>query len=255
MRLGLSQQTLADLAGVTRGYIANIELGRANPTLDCTMAIARALGLELELVVRSPITSDDRRQRDLVHARCSGYVDRRLRSHGWETAREVEVVHGRSHGWIDLLAFEPTSGTLLVIEIKTWLDDVGAIERQLAWYERSGWGIAQSLGWHPRRSLSWLLVLATEEVDASLRATRSLIDRSFPRRAGAMAADLLAQDRLGPVPRGLALIDPSSRRRQWLIRARIDGRRSQAPYNDYADAARQFTTASHRSHQARIAHS
>ena len=37
---------------------------------------------------------------------------------------------------------------------------------------------------------------------------------------------------------GLAMIDPSSRRREWLIRTTVDGRRSAAPYVDYADFMR-----------------
>jgi hypothetical protein len=53
-------------------------------------------------------------------------------------AREVEIVHGRSHGWIDLLAFDRRTGTMLILEIKTRLSDLGAIERQIAWYERMG---------------------------------------------------------------------------------------------------------------------
>ena len=77
------------------------------------------------------------RQRDAVHAPCSGYANRRFRAGGWETGREVEIVHGRSHGWIDLLAFDPRTGLLLIVEIKTRLDDLGLVERQLAWYERS----------------------------------------------------------------------------------------------------------------------
>ena len=32
---------------------------------------------------------------------------------------EVEVVEGRAHGWVDLVAFDPRTGTLLVIEVKT----------------------------------------------------------------------------------------------------------------------------------------
>jgi hypothetical protein len=38
-----------------------------------------------------------------------------------------------------------------------------------------------------------------------------------------------------PVGRGLALVDPSSRRRDWLIRTSVDGRRSPASYRGYAD--------------------
>jgi hypothetical protein len=47
----------------------------------------------------------------------------------------------------------------------------------------------------------------------------------------------------GPMSgRGLALCDPASRRREWLIRTRLDGRRSELPYRDYADAARRLRT-------------
>jgi hypothetical protein len=33
-------------------------------------------------------------------------------------------------------------------------------------------------------------------------------------------------------------VDPRSRRRQWLQRTRLDGRRTAARFRDYADAAR-----------------
>src|SRR5688572_18218178 len=136
LALGLSQSAVASKVGVARSYIAAIERGRANPSLDVIVRLAGALGLELDLSLSAPVIVGDRRQRDAVHARCSGYVDRRLRGAGWETAREVAIVDGRWRGWIDLLAFDPRTGTLLVIEIKTVIDDLGALERQLGWYER-----------------------------------------------------------------------------------------------------------------------
>ena len=105
-RLGLTQEQLGRSVGVTHGYVAKVEAGTANPSLDLVERIAVALDLEIDLVVRVPTVIGDRRQRDLVHARCSGFVDRRLRAAKWLTAREVEIVHGRSHGWIDLLAFD-----------------------------------------------------------------------------------------------------------------------------------------------------
>jgi hypothetical protein len=36
------------------------------------------------------------------------------------------------------------------------------------------------------------------------------------------------------------LVDPISRRRAWLWRTRLDGRRSTPPYRDYRDAARRL---------------
>jgi transcriptional regulator with XRE-family HTH domain len=234
--LRLSQREVAGLVGISRGYVAAIEIGRANPSLDVVDRIGDALGLEAALSLRRPIVIEPR-QRDLVHARCSGYVDRRLRTAGWQTAREVEVVLGHSHGWIDLMAFRPGTGTAILIEIKTRLDDLGSVERQLGWYERSGTQVARRLGWHPQRVTGWLLVLASHEVETALRVNRDVIDRAFPVRARAMLAWLSGADtRL--VGRGLAMIDPTSRRQEWLIRSGLDGRRSPARYADYAGAAR-----------------
>lgn len=234
----MTQQQLADAVGISRAYIATIESGRANPSLTVVERIACALGLELDFVVRQPVIVGGTGQRDFVHARCSGHVDRRLRGDGWAVAREVEIVHGRSHGWIDLLGFDPKTATLLVVEIKTRLDDIGAIERQLSWYERSAFDVAHRLGWRPRRVASWLLVLASDEVEQVLRANRDLMARSFPARARAMSS-LLAGDPTAP-GRGMALVDPARKRRAWLMPSQLDGRRSRPPYVGYADAARRL---------------
>src|SRR5688572_9707075 len=100
--LGRSLQVVAASAHITPSYLWAIEQGRANPTLDVVERIAAALQVDLQLVGPPPILQGrPPRQRDLVHAWASAYADRRLRNGGWETAREVEIVHGRSHGWID----------------------------------------------------------------------------------------------------------------------------------------------------------
>jgi len=240
-RLGLdvSQRELAAAVGVSRGYMAHIERGSANPTLGLVERIGDALRIDFELAGRPPTLDRDVHQRDLVHAWCSGYVDRRLRRTGWVVRREVEIVHVRHHGWIDLVAFDPSSGTLLVIEIKTRLDDVGAVEQQLNWYERSGPDVARRLGCTTRRTSVWLLILSTDEVDETVRTNRVVLAGAFPGRATEMHAALEA--RAGsPHRRGLALIDPTSKRRTWLVPTRIDGRRSPAAFATYAEAARRL---------------
>ena len=241
LALRLTQQQVAAAVGVSRGYIATIERGRANPTLAIVDRLGHVLELDAELAFRQPAISlagpgGPNGQRDLVHARCSGYVERRLRAAGWHVAREAEVVHGRAHGWIDLLAFHPRTEVLLVIEIKTRLDDLGLVERQLGWYGRSAADAARRLGWRPRRVVSWLLLLASEEVEWSIRNNREALRTSFPTRARDMLAWLQGDH---PVTeRGLALIDPTSRRREWLIRSRVDGRRSTSRFPNCAAAAR-----------------
>ena len=212
-RLGLTQQQLGEAVGISHGYIARIELGQADPSLGLVERIAAALELDVELESRAPVVIGEGRQRDLVHA--------------------------RSHGWIDLLAFDPTTRTLLVIEIKTRLDDIGAIERQLGWYQRSAFEVAERLGWRPRRVLGWLLILASDEVEGVIRANEELLSRAFPVRARSMSA-LVAHGDEPIAGHGLALVDPVRKRVAWLIPSRIDGRRSPAPYRDYADAARRL---------------
>ncbi len=132
--------------------------------------------------------------------------------------------------WIDLLAFDPSTGSLVVIEIKTRVDDIGAVERQLGWYERSAPELARERGWAPRSVRGVLLVLASEEVERTLHANRDALGMAFPRRDDVLRPTDVAG-------RGLALIDPRRRRGDWLMRSRLDGRRSVAPYSDYADAA------------------
>jgi DNA-binding XRE family transcriptional regulator len=235
--LDVSRAELARRVGISARYMARIERGEANPSLRLIDCIAEALGLDISLYIRPPIFLGSVRVRDAVHARCSAYVDRRLRGVGWATTREIEVVHGRSHGWIDLLAFDRRTGTLMVIEIKTRLDDLGGLERQIGWYGRMAWQAARRLGWRPTRVVPCVLALASNEVERIVRSHRDLLRLAFPMRAPQIA-DLVAQPGIDVAGRGFALIDPASRRRDWLIRASVDGRRSRLPYLDYADAAR-----------------
>jgi len=235
--LDISREQLAERIGVTPSYIGRIERGSANPSVALIEAIADALGLDLRLDVRPPIFPGGPHVRDAVHARCSAYADRHLRTEGWVTAREVEIVQGRSHGWIDLLAFDRRTGTLLIVEVKTRLLDLGGLERQVAWYERTALRPALALGWRPRRTSLVVLALASEEVDRVVRAHRDLLSFAFPIRAREISRGI-ADPALLTSERGLALIDPASRRADWLIRTGVDGRRSRLPYADYADAIR-----------------
>ncbi len=50
--LGLSGAELADRSGVPRNVIANFELGRTGLSVESYVAIATALGVELDIVMR-----------------------------------------------------------------------------------------------------------------------------------------------------------------------------------------------------------
>src|SRR5262245_3090131 len=111
--LDVSQLDAARALGISRSHYAAIESGRANPSLRLVDRIGQALGLELHLVASPAVTIVTTRIRDAVHARCSGYVARRLTSAGWVVLREVPFEDGRLRGWIDLLAYHQISRTLL----------------------------------------------------------------------------------------------------------------------------------------------
>jgi len=53
---GLSQETLADRAGVHRTYVGLVERGRRNPTLEVSLRLATALGLTLTALVQATET-------------------------------------------------------------------------------------------------------------------------------------------------------------------------------------------------------
>ena len=160
---------------------------------------------------------------------------------GWVTRREVEIVDGRSHGWIDVLGCYPQTGALLVVEAKTEIDDVGHIERAMAWYAREAPSAGRRFGWNAHKIVGVLIVLDTRATADRLRSNRDAIAQSFQLRAEWLTRCLRGEAAIpkGPV-RALAAIDPASRRTTWLRPTMLDGRRSPAAYEDYAEFSRRL---------------
>lgn len=235
--LGWSQRELARRLGTNQSAIRRLET-QTTRLLDVALASAAMtmLGIVVSLDPNGPAVAIRREQRDAVHARCVGYVARRLERDGWQVAVEVEVGSGRYRGWIDILAYHPAHRALLVIEVKTVIDDAGRLLRTLGWYTRCSRDAAIGRGWRPTQITRLVAVLATDEVDARIGANRELLGRELPGEPDVMLEWLA--DPSGRLPVGtVALIDPLSRRHRWLLRPRGMGRRSPAPYRDYADAA------------------
>lgn len=231
---GWTQDELAARVGISQGMISAIEHARV-PGLTLVRAeqVLGALGATLVISVDTPFLGDRDRQRDPAHARCSAYVTTRLRRAGWDVATEVEVGGDRSRGWIDVLAVHPSTHQMLVIEIKTEIRDFGAIERTLGWYERESYRAAKRLGWYPSTSVGCLILLATEANDVRAKANARSFAAGFPLRSRDLS--IILEGPMQPAAgRAVAMIDPLSRRASWLRPLTLDGRRSVAPYPDYA---------------------
>jgi transcriptional regulator with XRE-family HTH domain len=233
LALGWTQATHAARAGVSQSLISAIECRSLRDLpLGTAARVLEAMGARLRVGVARPFIAGRDHQHEPAHAACSAYVASRLRNAGWETRTEVEVGGDRSRGWVDILAFHPVYRIALVIELKTEIRDVGAIERTLGWYEREAWAATRRLGWRPRVVAGVLLLLATDVNEERLRENSASFRLGFPNRARDLSA-LINEGLFRRRGRGLAMIDPRSRRSAWLRPTFLDGRRASEPYRDY----------------------
>jgi len=238
--IGWTQARLGREVGLAQSVISLIERGRS-PELSVATAVRVLTALDVAIDVRlfAALVANPRSARDGAHARCVTYVGRCLEREGWLVAREVAVGEGRWKGFVDILAYHPVEHVVLVIEIKTEIRDLGALERQLGFYEREAWAAARLLGWRPRAVTGIALCLDTDDCAAILRDHRSTFDAGFRLRTPELETLIAA-----PVhpphrgERGVAMIDPRSRARRWLRPTVLDGRRTSPRYSDRSSFAR-----------------
>jgi transcriptional regulator with XRE-family HTH domain len=231
---GWTQARLARAAAVSQTLISAIERC-AVPDLpvSTSVRVLRALDIPFDLRLARPLVTG--LVRDAAHARCVAYTARRLEAHGFLVKTEVEV-HGPGwFGFIDVLAFHPGSHILLVIDLKTELWDLGELQRQLVRYERTAWDAARALGWRARSVTGGVLLLATDANDRRMATERAWFDREFTVRHRELM-DLVDAPRDPPARgrRAIAMIDPRTRRRAWLLPTWLDHRRRPAAYADRA---------------------
>lgn len=235
--IGWTQQELAIRAHTSQSMVCRIETARADLDLRALASVLAALGIRATLDLDGRHLEDRRHQRGALHARLNGYVAGRLQRDAWHTASEVQLGLNSPKGWIDLLGFREADRTLLVEETKTVIDDVGALQRTLAFYVREAWQAARELGWRPQRVAVLVVALDTQTVARRLADQRDLIGQAFPGPVDAAAAWLADPSR--PPPQGwvLGTADPVRRRADWLGATTLGGRRRPPAYADYADAA------------------
>lgn len=89
------------------------------------------------------------------------WAARKARPRRWNSRQEVTYNHFGDRGSIDDLAFDATTGTLLVSELKTGIYDAQRIIAKMDEKERLAATIAKRFGWEERRVVSCLVVADT----------------------------------------------------------------------------------------------
>jgi transcriptional regulator with XRE-family HTH domain len=153
-----TQERLASEARVSRWSVAEAEAGRGpNLVAGDLIRIVAALGGYLSIRILYQGEGLDR-LRDRRHAGLVDAVIVRLRVENWEVATEVSFSVFGERGSIDILAFDPVTRTLLIIEVKTVVPDVGGMLATIDRKVRLAPELARSRGWEVQ-SVARLLVL------------------------------------------------------------------------------------------------
>jgi hypothetical protein len=173
---------LALEAGTSRWSVAEVEAGRGDRlSLERLIAIIAALRGYLSVRIMFQGEGMDR-LRDRKHAAIVERMVGRLEAEGWEVATEVTFNHFGERGSIDILAFHPDSGTVLVVEVKSVVPDVGGMLAAIDRKVRLAADVARNRGWRAEH-VARLLVLP-EQSTARRRVAdhQTTFANAFPAR-------------------------------------------------------------------------
>jgi transcriptional regulator with XRE-family HTH domain len=204
-RRGWTQDQLGERADVSRGAIQRVERGGAEAFTGALLRkLAVALGARFEQRLLWQGEALDRLL-DADHARLVEVVIAWLRSEGWDVMPEATFAIAGERGSIDVLAFHPASGTLLVVEVKTVVPDMQAMLAGIDRKARVAVNVARSRGWHAS-AVARILVLPGDRtsrrrveqhaatLDAALPARTREVRRWVSRPSGPLAGILFLPD-------------------------------------------------------------
>jgi transcriptional regulator with XRE-family HTH domain len=177
------QTDVAAAAGVADVTVSRIERGLLRTmSLRSIRNVAAVLEVSVELLPRSRAGSLDRTV-NRAHALLAELVVRWISSiDGWAVRPEVSFSRYGERGSIDLLAWYPETGALLVIELKTEIVDIGELLGTFDRKLRNAIEVGRGLGWDAETA-SGLLVVGGSDVNRDrVAAHRATFEAAFPDR-------------------------------------------------------------------------
>ena len=183
-RRGWRQLDLAAQCGCSQSFVSQVERGHLDRASVGTLRrVIAMLDARVEVDIRWR-GGDVHRLLDVRHAALVGEIVSQLREFGWLTAVEVTYARFGERGSIDLVAFWPRAGSLLVVEVKSELTSLEETLRRLDQKVRLGpWVATERLGWVAVGPASRLLILPETSTSTDrLKTHAAVLDSTLPLR-------------------------------------------------------------------------
>jgi hypothetical protein len=160
--------------------VSRIERGHLRPlSVDAILRVAEALEIRIDWSPRWR-GGDLDRMLNAGHAAMHNSVARRFRRLPWLMAPEVTFSIYGERGTIDILAFHPPTGALVVIELKTELVDVQDLIGSFDRYRRLAANVARDRGWIARSVSCWVVFRDTPTNRRRVSAHADVLRASYP---------------------------------------------------------------------------
>jgi len=186
IRLESRQKDVSARAGLSRSLIASIDRGEIEGvTVGALVRAARALGADVDIRLRWRGEQLDRLI-DEAHAAIVEATVVLLKRHGWIVEVEVSFAIWGERGSIDVLAFHPEFGALLVIEVKASVPDSQATIHGRDRKTRLGRDIVADRHWEIRHVSRLLVVAATTTSRRRIARLATTYDVALPARGAAV---------------------------------------------------------------------
>jgi transcriptional regulator with XRE-family HTH domain len=192
IRLEQRQSDVSVDSGLSRSLIAAIDRGEIEGvTVGSLVRAARALGADVDVRLRWRGEQLDRLA-DEAHAALVDWTVVRLRKLGWIIEVEVSFSIWGERGSVDVVAYQPAFGALLVVEVKSVVADTQATLHGLDRKARLARDIVKDRRWEIRHVSRLLLVGASATSRRRVARLASTYEVSLPAR-GATVRHWLAR--------------------------------------------------------------
>jgi transcriptional regulator with XRE-family HTH domain len=189
VRRGWRQVDVARKARAHTSAVSLIERGHLESVSARTLRrIAAGLEVRIEYTVRLP-HGELERLLNAGHAAMHEALARHLSAlPDWLHAPEVSFAVCGERGVIDILAFHPPTGSLLVIELKTEIVSIEDLLMTMDVRVRHAADIARSRGWQPRTVSAWVVVAESDLNRRRVRRNAAVLRSAFPADGRTMRA-------------------------------------------------------------------